>query len=375
MASSILFAGGEDLSFSYINTTFTGARASMTNSQFAYDTTANSFRTGYARYAMVHMWSNNGVDSTHYIQASFPATTQFWASFRLNTYTPNNGGGAGNAQPLRFVDAAGVVRLKIIFSGTYGSPNDTFTVWKGNASGSFTQIGSTSTGRFASTAAGGSYLAVTDKIDVSINYNTSGYITFYLNGTQTFTYSGDVTTDSTTTLSGLQLGGCVTGGNNGATPYSAWSEVIVATRDTRNMSVATQVATANGNADTFAGGTAANLAALTFLTSDPAPNYATAAGQIQEYTVTPALPSGSFSVVSVVQHARATVGASGPTKFDFVVRTGGADFTSSPDTAPTLVWATYTYNWDTNPNTGNAWQVTDLAASSSSFNLGLKSVA
>ena len=90
-----------------------------------------------------------------------------------------------------------------------------------------------------------------------------------------------------------------------------------------------------------------------------------------------ALPAGAFGIVSVVQHARARarVGASGPTKFDFMVRTGGADFTSSPDTAPSLVWATYTCSWDTNPNTGNSWQTSELPNASSALNLGLKSVA
>ena len=48
---------------------------------------------------------------------------------------------------------------------------------------------------------------------------------------------------------------------------------------------------------------------------------------------------------------------------------------ASPDIAPSLVWATYAYAWDTNPNTGNAWQTSDLPNASTAFNLGLKSVA
>ena len=79
-------------------------------------------------------------------------------------------------------------------------------------------------------------------------------------------------------------------------------------------------------------------------------------------------------MVSVVQTVLATAGTSGPTKFDFMVRTGGADFVS-PDIAPTLAWAPYAYAWDTNPNTGNAWQTSELPNASSAFNLGLKSVA
>jgi hypothetical protein len=135
-----------------------------------------------------------------------------------------------------------------------------------------------------------------------------------------------------------------------------------------------EVAAANGNTDTFTGGTAANLAATSMSTGDASPNYSLSAGQIQEYTVTPALPAGSFGIVSVVHHARATAGTSGPTKFDFIVRTGGADFTS-PDVAPKLAWGTFAYAWDTNPNTGNAWQTSELLNASASFNLGLKSVA
>jgi hypothetical protein len=356
-----------------------------------------------------------------------------------------------------------------------------------------------------------------DKIDVYINYAVSGQFTVYYNNVVIATYSGDVTTDSQTSLSFVDFGvagSTNTGGNNVQT---AWSEIIVATQDTRNMSLVTQVASAPGNTDTFtaeglsnvvfnSGGTNSTFsqgsdiwytkviptlsgplislqvnfsvgltgttamalytdgagpttllatgititnptsglqnytvsggptlvagtaywiafrssasyvllqnastpanwgASQAYASSFPStasvsmqtpwawmqmtvavpnnslnlanyasPDYSSTAAQIQEYKITPAIPTGNFSVVSVVQHGMCTVGPTGPQHIQFMVRTGSTDYTSS-SLSPGTGWGLLTYNWDTNPNTSAAWATTDLVASSTAFNFGFESI-
>ncbi len=135
----------------------------------------------------------------------------------------------------------------------------------------------------------------------------------------------------------------------------------------------TRLATANGNTHNFDGGTAANLAAVSMASGDASPNYSGSAGQIQEYQVTPALPAGTYSVAAVVHKVRATRGATGPSKYDVAVRTGGADFFSS-DISPDGAWGTSQTIWAVNPNTGLAWSTAELVNASTAYNFGIKSV-
>lgn len=110
-----------------------------------------------------------------------------------------------------------------------------------------------------------------------------------------------------------------------------------------------------------------------FQANQSSPDYSLTATEIQEYEVTPAMPSGSFGVVSLVQHGQVTISATGPQHIEFMVRTGGTDYTSA-SIAPTTGWVTYANNWDTNPHTSAAWATTDLADASTSFNIGYKSL-
>jgi hypothetical protein len=371
MPSQILFVGGEDLNFTVLGSVSAwtvGTPVSNSASPFWYiDSTAGRFRSGYSRHALSLVASSQQASAFIRSNIAF-SSSNFWTSARMYS-GPLSGAnsGSGSVVLMRWADSGGIVRLQIKSNGG-SQPGNTVLLQTVNAAGTATTV-ATSTGTFGTSSPG-----TPDKIDVYVNYAVSGTFTVYSNGTQIATYSGDITTNGVTSLSYVDLGQACSGTNLGSNGATSWSECAVATRDTRNLSVVTQVATANGNADTFAAGTAANLASTSMTTGQASPNYSISAGQIQEYTVTPALPVGSFSVVSVVHTALATIGASGPTKFDFMVRTGGTDFVSS-DIAPSLVWAAYSFNWDTNPNTGNAWQTSELPNASASFNLGLKSVA
>ena len=358
MVSPILFAGGEDLDFVPIGSNY--------GSLITVDTTAGRFRSGYARCGIS---LNSGlIINTIAIRATFAATTAFWFTGRAWANSAN-GTWVANQNALVLRDAAGVARLRIrntgSASGTAAPVIGPYAIEKINSVGTVTQLGVNTTIGFTATP------SIANKMDVFVNYTVTGTISIYVDGTLYFTYSGDVTTDSTTTLGMLDLAPltytssflCIT-----------WSEVLVATSDTRNLSLVTQTATANGNTHNWTGGTASDAANTSKSVGELSPQYSGTAGQIDEYQITPALPAGTFSVLSVVHKAEATVGASGPTKFDFVIRLGAVDY-SSADFVPNAAWSTYMNTWDVNPATTAAWATTDIVAASISFNFGLKSVA
>ena len=375
MTSSILWAGGEDIDFLAVGTLASANIGSNNVMCLGIDTTAGRFRSGYARYGLfvssfVGQSGNTGIDNLNAQYWATPNTafsaSTFWFSGRVYNSHNLSGNADGNSHVLRFIDSGGVVRLRLRCS-TSASVISTMVVEKVNAAGSATSLGTTTSG--LSLGPG-----TPDKIDAQVIYAVSGTLNIWINGVPIFSYAGDITTDSQTLLSGFQLmtpaqyhySGASTNGG------STWSECLIATRDTRNMSLATQAASATGNTDTFTAGAAANINGNTY--KDNSPDYAASAGLIQQYTVTPAMPSGNFGVISLVQKGRVSQGSSGPTKIDFMVRNGGTDYTSS-DLTPTAAFSTLVYNWDTNPNTSAAWATSDLAASSSAFNLGYKSVA
>lgn len=505
MTSPILFAGQEDLSFTPIGAAFS---TSGTHGLLI-DTNAAHFRSGYARYA-INVTYNSNTDSmqpnTVFARASFAATTQFWWTARVY-YSPSDGGNSISwAWVLR--DSSGVARLRMRAASS-NTAVTTFAIETISAEGVVNQLGANTTTAFSTNP------ATPDKIDVFLNYATGGTLTIYINGVQIFSVSEDITTDFATSLAMLDLGELQNGSNS--RPTNAWSEVIVATQDTRNMSLCTLAPNAAGNtqtwtssttnvvvnsgttSSTYAGsanvvfyskltpsstqqgalasvamslnagvtgttsmaiyadnngspgarlassstivnptsgirtyaltgvsitantsywvaylstasytanqtnGPVANLGATESNTSFPStagasltsnslwvqmsfaqpnisqasvnqssPDFSGTTGQVQEYQNGTPIPSGSFSVVSIVQHIQAIVGSGGPQHLKATVNISGSDF-SSGDLAPGTAWGLVSHNWDTNPNTTAPWQPTDLPAGSSSFSFGYTS--
>ena len=362
MTSPILFAGGEDIDFQPIGTGFS---ASLANNVWTADTTAGRFRVGYARQALTLQGTNGTTQGIYWLRTPAFAASTFWVSLRAWVGTGSGGLNAHSARMLRLLDANGVMRLALRGNGST-QPTSPFIAEKVNAAGTATTLVTSSAGL-------ASLNPVTpDKIDIAVNYAAAGSLQVYVNGVLVASYSGDVTTDGVTALAYLDLGSIGYNTGNSGTVFCAWSEVIVSTRDTRNMSLLTQAPLANGNSTTFTSGVASNVNET--LNSDATVDYAAAAGQLQEYTVSPAVPAGNFSVLDLIHHGRVTAGSSGPTHFQFAVRTGGTDYVSGT-IAPTGAFATYAANWETNPNTGAAWTTAQIVNASALFNMGVKSLA
>lgn len=358
---TVLFAGNEDLDFQYLGQ----GTPVFADSGIRLDATAGRFRAGYARYAITfdqHNQNNGWPINSVYARAVFGNTTQFWFSGRI---VVNNAGVNPGAIGLRFRGPGMIERIRLTNTGTLAAgPYSVSTV---NAAGTVVSLGNTSAGFTVGPTD-------PDKLDVFINYAVAGSILVYINKTLIFSFVGDVTTDGATQLQLADFGAfCYVTSFAGSGEYTAWSEVIVSTTDTRDLSLVTQVPTANGNTHNWDAGTAANIAATSLATGDATPNYALSAGLIQEYQVTPALPGGFFSVVSVIHKARLAASAAPPQNVQFMVRVAGADFTSG-SVSPGLSYGTISNNWDLNPATSAVWQVADLPDTSASYNMGLKSI-
>lgn len=330
--TSIYWAGGEDSDLNQ-----TGGGSVSTNTFY--------YRTAFARCALLVPT----VNSAGWTNTLAFAQSQFWFSARHGgNYTAFTTGGNAGVYMLRFFDSSSIERIRI----SSANSSNVMQAFKVNSVGTTTQLGS----NFSMSPS--NLTGVPDKLDVFLNYNASGTLTIYWNGVQVFTFTGDTTTDSVTSLSYVRPGWASSGGSSG------WSEMIVADTDTRSWNLQTLAPVANGNTHNFDTGTpaAANVNEVTL--SDATLDGSTTAAQIDQYTI-PALATGTFSIVAVGVSARMQKGASGPSKMDLNVRST-SDFFSA-DQILTTAWTSYQNWWMTDPNTSAAW----LALPS---NIGLKSV-
>lgn len=320
----IYFGGGEDSEF------YQMGGGGVT-------TTSTRFRSAYARCALTTIGLSTAQGDNYWQNAVAFAQSEFWFTAQTIIQAVQN-----VANPMiDFLDASNIPRLRI--SGAGGST----TLWrvdKLNAAGTVTQLGS----NFSMSVSSSSV----DKLDVNIVYSASGTFTLYLNRTQVFTYSGDVTTDSATALANIRLR-CET--TTGLGNVRCWSEVIVSDSDTRAMSLKTFPPVANGNTHDFDVGSpaAANVNEITL--DDATLDGSSLAGQIDEYTITSLTP-GTFAVVSIGVSARVQYGIQGPspTQVALIVRTGGTDYFSDVF-SPEVAWTSVQNWWAENPDTSSAW--------------------
>ncbi len=338
-SATILFAGGEDLDF----TSTGGPLAVTTNNTY--------FNSTYAREAVYNSIDGND----NYIKTPyFTSSSNFWTHFDwVGAYS-----GQCCSQDVFnagwdwfvFADSGGVARITVRpVSTTNGAT--TITISKINAVGTVTTLVTSSVSVFGNPL---------NTIDVYINYSSTGTITLYQNGAQIVTYSGDVTTDGNTSLAQLWLGYAGAPDN----PYDYYSQVIISTTDTRSQHVATITPSANGNTMAWTG-VVGSINTTSYNDANTISSATT--GQLAEFTFT-ALPAGSYSIVAVVQSARAAATVGGIQNLQFDARTGGTSYQSANQAlAPGM--KNYQYVWTTNPNTSAAWTTSDLSAAGLNFGL------
>ncbi len=332
---NVYFAGGEDVDFIVVGSSgWIGA----------------DVRSGWAR-GSINFYADGTTTwpPSSYISnpASFGARSSLWLHSQLDLGLPTT----ANCILAALADSGGVGRILVRGTGTNGQ----LKISTRNAAGTITDL-VTATTNFA---------AMLQSFDLFVNYSTSGQVQLYMNGALIAdTGAGvNVTTDSATSLSYFYLS------NHSSSQNTYWSEVIVADSDTRSAGLCLLNTSSAGNAQTWSG-TASNVNQAQI--NDAYYISAASAGLIEEFTAA-ALPVGTFSVAGLAMSSRAMVGVSGPQHVEFVVRTGGADYTVGLWSPPVGAFANTQFNLPLNPATGLAWTTADLAAAG--FNYGVESAA
>lgn len=338
------FMGGEDHDFTKIGTCVVDT------------TTAARRRTDYARCALTCGPQGAGVWTDGWVATLSAPASSFWVTGRF--YVEDNYNAAGEA--LVFRD--GTQRRLYLKTGPGA---DYYHLYTRNAAGANVLLATS-----GSTISFGSII----KIDVFVNYAVAGQVQVYIDGTKIIDYSGDVTTNGATTLSSVVFGnwsGQATAGSSYG--KTSWTEVIIASTDTRGYSLCTLGPTGvNGNAWGWSG-SSADIDEISFDDTDSVTS--TAAAQVAQAKVdsTGIAAVGSTGIAAVCVSGRAAKGsAAGPTKLDLGVRTGGVDYWGADISLSTSLDRVSTI-WETNPNTATDWLESDLT--SVNFNIGAKSIA
>jgi hypothetical protein len=324
------FIGGEDSDFKKI-------MAVSVNATAAYR------RAAYSRTGLHVGGVSSGSVNQGWIGAFTTTLTSFWLSAQLYL-----GGLTSQSELydlLAFYD--GDVRRLILVSD--GSSH--FRLVTQNAAGTRTTL-VTSTNTFSS--------ATLYKIDIQVvSYGASATVNLYVDGVLWATYTGDIRTDGSSSLSSFCLGMY----SSHSTAFSVWTEVIVSDSDTRGMSLSTLYPAANGNTFDFTSGSYTAIDEATLDDSDIA--------TIAQTTVNSSLLAGTPGIHAVCVSARAQKGDSGPANAQLMVRTGSTDYVSS-NVAQIASWERSSNIWTTNPNTASPWVYSELAAAG--FNIGIKSI-
>ncbi|MEI9425440.1 hypothetical protein O7A70_30290 [Mesorhizobium sp. Cs1299R1N1] len=345
--ATLLFSGGEDVDF-----------VCAVGGSCGVDTTSGRFRSAWARSAYQVLGEASDPPVNRFGSPVFTPSSALWVHAQFCTLYINGGAcvadTSANNQMLRVLDSNGNAALVVRGTGALGQVK----ISSRSASGAFTDL-------VTCPAAAG--LGVW-QFDFFVNYSTSGEVALFNNGIQVCDYTGNVTNgDGATTLNKAEFGSprVAAGGNNYA---GDWSEVIIATTDTRAMSRFTANTVANGNTVGFSGTNVCSAIWNATVNNDTNYGYSGTSNTTHECTIKSSIPAGSYNVLALVMSARALAGTSGPQHFDFVTRIGGTDYTSD-DYAPLPAFSNISnYMQTINPATSNPWAVSDFTAAG--FNVG-----
>lgn len=344
---TILFAGGEEGELLKTSTACTVDTA-----------TTAARRTNYSRCSL-KVASHSATEG--WVAKFSAAATSFWVSARH--YMGGSGSFTAYGRGIVLMDGA-VGRLHVGPANIVGNNslyNLNIGLWKVNAAGTTTLL-ATSGYKFPMDS-------TMSKWDIQVvNWGATATVRVYLENNLILTYQGDVTTDGSTSITGVRFGQFT--GSAYDTAY--WSEMMAATVDTRTLTLATLAPAAAGNSYAWSGGAYSALNETTL--DDQGLAYSTVAGQVLETTITNSTVPAVAGVVGVVVNARAQKGnTGGPANANLVVRTGGADYTSPSAALPTGAFDLVSYTWETNPATSAVWVPSDITAAT--FNIGVKSLA
>lgn len=340
--AAVLFHGGEWTDF-----TCTGSCTTSTS--------AGTFRTNYARYALqLAVASASDPPSSRFQTPVFTASSTLWVHFWYNN---SNGTTQAAYHLVGIYNTAG--NIPIVVRGT--GVGSQFKISSRTAAGAYTDL---------VTCPLTSAIFENHQYDLKIVYGTSGEVTLYQDSVQQCTYSGNVTNgDGATQLNQAYFNGSSNVGN-------FWSEIIIADEDTRAMSRLSLYPVASGNTTGWTNSTGTTPCTTSILgkVTPSDTNYVyTGSSALKELcTVFNTWPAGTWAVKSVSVSIRALRGAGGPQNITPTMRVGTTDYSLTPNWTPTTTFNNGLYlKQDTSPATGSAWTQSELSAAG--FNIGFTS--
>ena len=322
---AFLFMGGEEIDFDrFINGTYMSLNTGL-------------FRTAFARTAVSVPSSAN--DSVSYAAGSFTGpSSDFWFSSRVwfivdempTTYRTM----------LAFFDGT-TKRVALQFAQ---SRKAQFVVYD-NSGGATVLLESANP--VLSTTSG------LLKIDLQVTYSNPGRIRLFVNGVPALDYTGNTLVGGSTTLNKFNLYAVNERGGLGTN----YSEVMIADRDTRTLSLKTHTPVATAPGHNWIGSVSdvseVTLDESTMLTTD-------ALDATAKFTID-SLPTGNFAVRGVKVSTWAARGGTGPANIAVGVNVGGTD-NYGPDRPLDTGYGPINRIMDQNPVANRGWSPQDIAS-------------
>jgi len=313
---AILWCGGEDIDFSYL-------------SGYGPDSTAGTFRSGYARYSMGGAAAAGIAKSVQ-----FSGISSGWLGCMAYF-----GDTVSGRCKIGFADLS---TGKGIFVSGSATNKLAIAKWDGSSLSTLASEASTSAS------------ASLKKLDLQIiNYNTaSGTANLYYDRILLATYTGDMR------ISGITEFNSIIAKADGSGGRQSYSEIIIADADTRSFSMVTHYPNAAGDTLDWTGAYG-NLDEETISDADLA--YNNTDGNRALYNLSN-LPTGSFSIIAVKAVVRALASAdSSPKTLNLGIKSGTTVNVSDNKTLTTS-WDTYSRLMSTNPCTGSPFTPTEVDA-------------
>ncbi len=191
-------------------------------------------------------------------------------------------------------------------------------------------------------------------------------------------YTGSLCTDAATTLDTVLLASVNSGAGSGGSAFcdstdTCWSEMILASEDTRSMRLATLALQAAGNTQGWTPNTLGNVNKF-FINDSTFVSDATG-NVLSQWTAPTAAPSGIWGVKSVSIEARLLASVAAPQNFDWSWRISNANYLAGTTTALTTGFVNYRRQQDTSPATSTTWGITEVFnTSTNQLNIGVKSL-
>jgi hypothetical protein len=367
--AAVLWYGGEDTSMTAVGTVDVMTASNGFRSAFA-RTSLNTSNSTTVADPPANRWASP--------QAATPCSNPCWihAMFQVAGATA---AGTLNQQALIVRSPDGVGRIVLRQTGTAG----TLKFTKRNAAGTLTDLSpTTGSGTFAS-ATGPSDVPIQMDLEIIYGCTSGDTINLYYNSVLALSFTGaSICTDAATSLGAVDLAAMGNGALLAANVCypgageTCWSEVILASEDTRSMSLATLTTGTSGATQNCTPNTPANVNKVAI--TDTSFVSTSSNNVICEFGGLTSPPAGIWGVKSVSMELRNLISTTGPQNLKYIAHVSGSDYSGlSGCSNPTMTtaFANYRCQMDLSPATGLVWGISEVFNSGSNlYSFGFESL-